>query len=320
MGLTPVEGGIIQEGMGLLGGVVNSIANSIESKKQRLWNEKMWNMNNAYNAPVQQMQRLKEAGLNPNLIYGTGTASAGNSSSPAEGYTRAEHDFSGLGSANYVGMMLQQKDVESMVNLREKQGNLAAEDTRLRSLEVITELIKQIGMQTDNETKTFDLGMKKELKDTTISTAIAVLNNLTSTGANIDADTSNKIAQNENIKAEKGLILANTNKAHWDAKQTRQYIKNLQTQKAYQDLEYQWKYIDVHEKAIRMNEILPEEIQQSRTTSDMKDLEYWLTSIGANEKGLFSVLTNYMIRTYEQNRPGIIDPPFRQPYKRNRKH
>lgn len=29
-----------------------------------------WNMQNAYNSPSQQMQRFKEAGLNPNLIYG----------------------------------------------------------------------------------------------------------------------------------------------------------------------------------------------------------------------------------------------------------
>lgn len=31
-----------------------------------------WNRQNAYNHPAQQMQRLKEAGLNPNLVYGGG--------------------------------------------------------------------------------------------------------------------------------------------------------------------------------------------------------------------------------------------------------
>lgn len=39
----------------------------------------MWNRNNAYNTPSAQMQRLKDAGLNPNLVYGTGTVS-GNTS------------------------------------------------------------------------------------------------------------------------------------------------------------------------------------------------------------------------------------------------
>lgn len=41
----------------------------------------MWNLQNAYNSPSAQMQRYKEAGLNPYLIYGSGSASAGNASS-----------------------------------------------------------------------------------------------------------------------------------------------------------------------------------------------------------------------------------------------
>lgn len=34
----------------------------------------MWNKGNAYNSPLAQMERLKKAGLNPNLIYGSGGA------------------------------------------------------------------------------------------------------------------------------------------------------------------------------------------------------------------------------------------------------
>jgi len=33
----------------------------------------MWKMQNEYNSPLNQMKRLKEAGLNPNLMYGKGT-------------------------------------------------------------------------------------------------------------------------------------------------------------------------------------------------------------------------------------------------------
>lgn len=43
--------------------------------------KEMWNMNNEYNKPSSQMARYLEAGLNPNLIYGSGSASAGNSTS-----------------------------------------------------------------------------------------------------------------------------------------------------------------------------------------------------------------------------------------------
>lgn len=33
-----------------------------------------WQANNDYNSPASQMQRLEEAGLNPNLVYGNGSA------------------------------------------------------------------------------------------------------------------------------------------------------------------------------------------------------------------------------------------------------
>lgn len=49
-------------------------------------NLNLWNLNNEYNTPSAQMARYEAAGLNPNLIYGNGSASAGNSSSPATGF------------------------------------------------------------------------------------------------------------------------------------------------------------------------------------------------------------------------------------------
>ena len=36
----------------------------------------MWNRQNLYNAPINQMARLAEAGLNPNLVYGQGVTGA----------------------------------------------------------------------------------------------------------------------------------------------------------------------------------------------------------------------------------------------------
>ncbi len=43
----------------------------------------MWNRQNEYNTPQMQMQRLKEAGLNPNLIYdSSGAGATGNAGAP----------------------------------------------------------------------------------------------------------------------------------------------------------------------------------------------------------------------------------------------
>lgn len=41
-------------------------------------NRTQWNAQNEYNTPTEQMARYRAAGLNPNLIYGSGQASAGN--------------------------------------------------------------------------------------------------------------------------------------------------------------------------------------------------------------------------------------------------
>lgn len=56
----------------------SNISNSINAGR----NYKMWQAMNKYNAPINQVARLKQAGLNPNLAYtGSGAANAGNAGS-----------------------------------------------------------------------------------------------------------------------------------------------------------------------------------------------------------------------------------------------
>lgn len=65
-----------------------------EAERERASNLEMWNMQNAYNSPKEQMARLQSAGLNPNLAYGSGNV-AGISSDAPKGYQRAQiPDFS----------------------------------------------------------------------------------------------------------------------------------------------------------------------------------------------------------------------------------
>lgn len=67
----------------LLGSGINAMSVGKTNRKTRQHNEKMynqqvsdnvrlWTMQNEYNSPAAQMQRLKDAGLNPNLVYGKG--------------------------------------------------------------------------------------------------------------------------------------------------------------------------------------------------------------------------------------------------------
>jgi len=68
---------------GITGAGANTISTLSTNRAQRRWNEAMynrqredaladWARSNQYNSPLAQMQRFKEAGLNPHLIYGGG--------------------------------------------------------------------------------------------------------------------------------------------------------------------------------------------------------------------------------------------------------
>jgi len=76
----------ISGGASLLGNLFNIGSQNRTNQRQQSYNQQMydrqradaladWNMQNTYNSPSQQMQRFKEAGLNPNLIYGQMTNS-----------------------------------------------------------------------------------------------------------------------------------------------------------------------------------------------------------------------------------------------------
>lgn len=74
---------IVPAAASIIGGVLGIGGNKKDREQQeklnrqdREFQREMWNASNVYNAPDAQMQRLKTAGLNPNLVYGNG-ASAG---------------------------------------------------------------------------------------------------------------------------------------------------------------------------------------------------------------------------------------------------
>lgn len=86
----------------MAGSIINTGVQAGQNKKQRRWAtaeaEKEWqrslmmyNMQNEYNTPKNQMSRYQEAGLNPHLIYGQGTP--GNTSTSTPQYHAAKGEF-----------------------------------------------------------------------------------------------------------------------------------------------------------------------------------------------------------------------------------
>lgn len=94
-GLGTVIGGIGGAAISAIGSFFGNKSNRKSSKEafereskfareerlaQQDWIEQMYEKNNAYNSPAAQMQRLKEAGLNPDLMYSRGDV--GNATAP----------------------------------------------------------------------------------------------------------------------------------------------------------------------------------------------------------------------------------------------
>jgi len=114
--VVPGWGNLIGGVVGLGTGIYNSIAGVAQSNLDRAQqnanvdktiaanrqlaqmqfdqNKNMWAENNRYNSPEAQMARLKLAGLNPNLVYGSG-GSTGNSSGSIPQYQapRESYDY-----------------------------------------------------------------------------------------------------------------------------------------------------------------------------------------------------------------------------------
>lgn len=77
--------------------------------KQNEYNLKLWNLQNEYNLPRNQVQRLKDAGLNPNLLAGNASA-GGTAAAVQKGDTpryqapRANFNYTPLKTPDVLGM------------------------------------------------------------------------------------------------------------------------------------------------------------------------------------------------------------------------
>lgn len=96
---------------------------------QNQMNIDQWRRENQYNSPTAQMQRLSAAGLNPNLVYGSGATTLSASSPKLEAAQKKAPDL-GQYAVMAVNAMLKQKEldirekeVDSKVDLNATQAN-----------------------------------------------------------------------------------------------------------------------------------------------------------------------------------------------------
>ena len=143
---------------GLLGGVTNLIGNAMQNKAQaeeaqkardfqreerdlqNQWNLDMWNMQNEYNTPEQQMQRMVEAGINPSAAA-QGISGNGSTAGSVQGASNGSgikadvvNPLGGLGEAigNSVNGMMAMRQGQADLALKEEQANALNLDNQIR--------------------------------------------------------------------------------------------------------------------------------------------------------------------------------------------
>lgn len=103
-----------------------------------------WKMQNAYNDPSAQMSRLKDAGLNPNLVYGNGADTQSNLPSPSSPMAPPRYNVPNIDIQGVVQSALATQQAEA--NIARTKAETRSIDSRTAGTEFQNQLNNMIGI------------------------------------------------------------------------------------------------------------------------------------------------------------------------------
>lgn len=148
------------------------------------YNTMMWHMNNRYNSPANQMALLRQAGLNPNLMYGGFQGNSQAPSSPSQSASAPGNIYNPLSMS--LGNPVETYMAERQLSMQERTTDLM--NTK-QSLE--------------NQKLEFEVSKLKDTYDLTTEETRTRINSIMSS-------IKESQARFENLKEQKGLISAQT--------------------------------------------------------------------------------------------------------------
>lgn len=195
-------------------GALGSLASSLVSNRGALRrqqradreNIRFWNMQNQYNHPLAQIERLKEAGLNPNLIYGSSVAGATGSAGSIAPSKAAPYNINNPVQSGISGMLApsQKNNVDANTAKTLEDAGVSGLNKKLlaknfnslveiQRLNVENESARLYGQELDNmlKGKTLDINVDQEIQK---------LVNLKATGQNLKLDAGIKTLQKDLAK------------------------------------------------------------------------------------------------------------------------
>ena len=255
--MDPLSAGIAAGGSlinGLLQGDQNAKNRKWQSKenqKARDYNTMMWEKNNAYNDPTQQMARLKNAGINPHLAYSQGgvtntssSPASSNASSMPEGRA-PQLDVNALLNAQLIGEQID--NIKADTKKKEAEAKNIGTDTEGKTLQngITTKVL-------ENWQNTYDADMlfkksatsvnysniqvndkKIEVSDMDIKRTTQEINNLITTNSKLETEINALVVkmnldaqQTKNLIATMGLIKAQIDNYNAQSSLARETAKN----------------------------------------------------------------------------------------------
>lgn len=226
---------------------INAVSAAQANKKQRKWMEEQyyrqradnladWHMQNQYNSPAAQMERLKAGGLNPNLVYGDGanTPSVNIRGTDTQTYRPEVPHVDLTGAAN---SFLQST---ALKNTQAQTDNLKAQNALIQQ-QIVKTAAETQAIGTTTETSEFNLQQLKTKASTDVAIQEAQLGKTLAETAKVEADTQYTLNQDErsalinNQNLQKGFLEIANLRATNDS--IRQGIRNQETQRQLMELD-----------------------------------------------------------------------------------
>lgn len=253
-------GSLIGAAGNVAGGAANAISTGFQNRASRQWSEAMykrqfsdnirfWQMQNEYNSPQQQMNRLQQAGLNPNLVYGGSPGGAAGTAAPintpdiqAPQFRSVElgNTFSSLGA--FFDYEIKQAQVDNL----KMQNNVLLNEAALKAATTAR--------------SQFDLGFAQEMRDVS---ADAMREAVRQTRANTEFTLSQNeraaVMQESNLleAAERVLKMrAETATTRVQAQQMHQAIRNMKADEQLRRLEIELRQMGINPNASMFWQVL----------------------------------------------------------------
>lgn len=263
----PIVAAGIAAGSALLGQGAQMAATGKMNRKNRAFAEKMMHrqrdwalqdyaMQNEYNSPAAQMARLKAAGLNPNLVYGSGADAMGGQirSTDTAKYSGETPSFNGLAGAGAAGISAYQNTQQMQIqnDLLKTQRTALEREIQLKEIAAVANTLgiitKNFKFQQDQKLAPYNLQFLKEKIGQTqqgVLESMARISNQTWAG---NRDSLRLESELQTADLQRIIMRVSANKSQEEIRQIQENINNMKKTGKWQDMQN-----EVYEKMKRLN-------------------------------------------------------------------